>query len=365
MTRRAAADGAPLRILLVGNFLSRRLGTSGVCEQLAAQLEAAGCDILTSSDKPGRSARILDMVRTVWRRRRDFDVAHVDVFSGSAFLWAEAACGAAEAVNKPYVLTLHGGALPEFAARWPRRVSRLLTRAAAVTAPSRYLQERMAPYAPGLRLIPNPLHADQFHFRARVRPASRLVWLRAFHEIYNPALAPQVLARLRRRFPDARLTMIGPDKGDGSLQRTQRVARAEGIADRVAFPGAIDRLDVPQWLDRGDLFLNTTDVDNTPLSVLEALASGLPVVSTNAGGLSFLLENGHDALLVPSRDPDAMARALERALTEDGLAARLSENGRAKALSFDWSRLLPIWRALFQDVAARRIRCDARTAVSH
>ena len=137
-----------VRVLLVGNFLSRTLGTHGVCEELAVELAGAGCDVLTTSTKPGRAARLLDMVSTVWSRRRDFDVAHVDVFSGTAFLWAEAACAAIRAASKPYVLTLHGGSLPRFAAQSPVRVRRLLRGAAAVTTPSRYLQDRMAPYPP-------------------------------------------------------------------------------------------------------------------------------------------------------------------------------------------------------------------------
>jgi glycosyltransferase involved in cell wall biosynthesis len=97
--------------------------------------------------------------------------------------------------------------------------------------------------------------------------------------------------------------------------------------------------------------LNTTNVDNTPISILEAMACGLCVVSTSVGGIPYLLEHEHDALLVPPNDPEAMAIAVRRLLTEPGLAERLSRNGRQKAEQFDWSIILPQWEALLISVA--------------
>ena len=77
-----------------------------------------------------------DMLATVWTRRCDYDIAQIDVYSGAAFFWAEAVAFALRRLGKPYVLTLHGGALPDFAREWPRRTRRLLESAAAVTAPA-------------------------------------------------------------------------------------------------------------------------------------------------------------------------------------------------------------------------------------
>jgi glycosyltransferase involved in cell wall biosynthesis len=104
--------------------------------------------------------------------------------------------------------------------------------------------------------------------------------------------------------------------------------------------------EVPTWLSKGDIFLNTTDFDNTPISVLEALACGLCVISTNVGGIPYLLDDEHDGLLVPPDDVQAMTDAVRRLLTESDLATRLSQNGRDKAESFDWSRVYPQWETL-------------------
>jgi glycosyltransferase involved in cell wall biosynthesis len=226
-----------------------------------------------------------------------------------------------------------------------------LSGAGAVTTPSRYLLEQMREYRSDLILLPNALEISAYEFRPRTAPQPSLMWLRSFHEMYNPSLAVKVTALLAEEFPDVRLTMVGPDKGDGSLQRVRRTAEELGITGRIETPGGVPKRDVPTWLNRGDVFLNTTNVDNTPVSVIEAGACGLCVVSTNVGGLPYLLDHEQDALLVPPNDAKAMADAVRRVLKEPGLAECLSRAARAKAEGFDWSVVLPRWEALLEEVA--------------
>lgn len=338
-------------VLLVGRFLSRQLGLHGVCEDLAAQLKNSGWPVITTSEKAAKLPRFLDMIMTVWRSRNKYCVVNVDLYSGLAFVWAEIICKLLYWMGKPYVLTLHGGNLPTFAACWPSRVRRLLRSAKAVTAPSLYLYQQMGQYRPDVTLIPNPLDLRLYSFRLRVRPRPILVWLRAFHSVYNPGLAPQVLWRLTETFPETTLIMIGPDTGDGSLDDARIWAANFGVSGRISFIGKINKAEVATWMNMGDIFLNTTNADNTPVTVLEAMACGLCVVSTDVGGIPYLLENEHDSLLVPPGDSAAMAVAVTRVLTEPGLAARVSRNARQKARQFDWSVVLPHWELLFRSLA--------------
>jgi glycosyltransferase involved in cell wall biosynthesis len=126
----------------------------------------------------------------------------------------------------------------------------------------------------------------------------------------------------------------------------KRIATQLHVEERIELPGKVTKAEVPDWMNRADIFLNTTNIDNTPVSVLEAMACGLCVISTNVGGIPYLLEHEHDALLVPPDDPVAMATAVRRLLTEPGLAERLSRNARQTVEEFDWSILLPRWEAL-------------------
>jgi glycosyltransferase involved in cell wall biosynthesis len=340
-------------VLIIGNFLSAAKYTRGVCEELALHLAAAGWQVTTTSDKPNRILRLIDMVTTAWSKRSQYDSAQVDVFSGNAFLWAEVVCWVLRRVGKSYILTLHGGDLPNFVRRWPGRVKRLLHSAKAITTPSAYLYEQMQPYADDLIMLPNPLdiHHYEFHLREHTQP--HLLWLRAFHFIYNPALAIEVVAKLVDEFPAIHLTMIGPDHADGSLQAVERAIETFNIAEHITLVGGVPKTDVPQWLNKGDIFINTTNIDNTPVSVIEAMACGLCVVSTNVGGIPYLLKDQLDACLVPPNNPEAMADIVRRILSEPSLAKGLSYNVRMKAELFDWSVVLPQWEQLFLEISPK------------
>ncbi len=339
----AATDEA---VLLVGNFLSSQIGVRTVCEELAERLAGAGWRVLTTSAKEERVARVIDMVKTAWLRRTDYRIAQVDVYSGAAFIWAEAVCMTLQLAHKPYVLTLHGGNLPVFAAHWQSRMRRLLRNAQAVTAPSPYLIERMRPYRDDLKLLPNALDLSLYRFRHRTSATPRLVWLRAFHEIYNPVLAVRVLGRIAERFPDATLDMFGPDKHDGSLEKTKATLRDLRLEHRANIHGRISKAQVSACIDRGDIFLNTSRVDNAPVSVVEALACGACVVSARVGGIPYMLSDEHDALLTPPGDDEAMANAVQRLLTNPKLVSNLSVNARQKSCLYDWSEILNQWRSL-------------------
>jgi glycosyltransferase involved in cell wall biosynthesis len=208
-------------------------------------------------------------------------------------------------------------------------------------------------YAADLRFLPSPVRLEHYQFVPRTKPAPRLLWLRTFAALYNPLLALETIQQLQAEFPDIHLSMIGAETDDGTFQSfTARLAQLK-LTDHVTLVGRIPKGDVPRYLQQGDIFINTTNVDNTPISVIEALACGLCVVSTNVGGIPYLLRHEHDALLVPPNDPQAMADAVRRILTEPGLAEHLSRNARATAEQYDWSSVLPQWEALLCDVVER------------
>jgi len=349
-------------LLYVGNFFNSVIGANSLSEDVTDHLDGDGWEVLKTSKVMNRVGRLLDMMTSAWRLRYRYRVAHVDVFSDSAFIWASLVCWVLRRAGKPYVLTLRGGNLPVFAKRRPGRVSRLLRSAAAVTVPSRYLQEQMKAYSNELQLLPNALDLRQYRFRVRSEVQPRLIWLRAFHGIYNPSLAPRVIAELVKEYPDIRLTMAGRDKKDGSYQATREKAMELGVAGHLEFPGGIAKGDVPQWLDRHDIFLNTTNIDNTPVSVMEAMACGLCVVSTDVGGLPYLLDHEKDALLVPPDDATAMAQAIRRVLSDRGLAERLSRNAHTKARQFDWAAILPRWESLFRSIEGDSLQPMSGTA---
>lgn len=333
------------RVLFVANFLRRGASYSASAE-LAAKLAQRGWKFTSTSHYANKVLRLADMLFTCIRARGRYNVANVSVFSGNAFVWAELTTSLLVKLGKPVVLTLHGGNLPQFASRYPLRVHRLLARAKAVTAPSGYLASQMARYRDGIEVIPNALDLRLYPFRLRERALPRLVWLRAFHDVYNPMLVPPVIARLQNDFPDITIRMIGPVK-DGSLEKTLAAASQLGVRDRIKIVAGVPKEAVQGEIAQGDIFLNTTSIDNQPVSVLEAMACGLCVVSTNVGGLPYIIESGIDGMLCPPGDPEIMAGQIREILQNPEFAAKLSMNGRKRVESLGWETIFPQWEEIF------------------
>jgi L-malate glycosyltransferase len=148
------------------------------------------------------------------------------------------------------------------------------------------------------------------------------------------------LKQVQEKYPIATLTMVGPPK-EVAIEQVQ--TRARELEVEVTVTGQLSK---QQWIELSeshDIFINTTNIDNTPVSVMEAMALGLPVVSTNVGGVPYLIEHGQDGLLVPPKDPKKMAQAVFQLLDDSSLVNLLTQNARMKVESFDWEIVKKQW----------------------
>jgi glycosyltransferase involved in cell wall biosynthesis len=248
-------------------------------------------------------------------------------------------------------MALHGGALPEFMARYPRWTRKVLARADVLVAPSTFLARAVETYGFQARVIPNVIDLSCYEYRHRRSLSPRLFWMRAFDPIWNPMMAVRAFAKLHSTVPEATLVMGGEDKGQELEVR--ELAKTLGLNGAVRFSGF---LEMPEKLREGstaDIFLNTNRIDNTPVSIIEACAMGLPVIAAKVGGIPDLIQDEETGLLVPDDDDDAMAAAIKRLLADESLAARLSENGRRVAERSSWTNVLPEWERLFAEIRTR------------
>lgn len=344
------AEGSP--ILWIGAFLPTSSGSRSASEDVAQRLGTFGlAPTFTSRYRTG-AFRAMDIAATLLRRR-GFGVAHVDLYSGAAFRWAELATRLLAARGVPTVGTLHGGGLPALAQESPARVARVLGRLQRVVAPSPWLARELATLRSDIVVIPNGLDLGACLGFAAISEVKRpeISWVRAFASTYRPELALAVVAELVRRGVDARLEMTGPDKG--ALASTRGALVRLAVAARVALRDAVAKAEVATRIARGNVFLSTSAVDNTPVTVLEAMACGRPVVAVDVGGLRDVLEHEGEGLLV-GEDPREIAAAIVRLVEEPGLAARLAEGGRARAAAHDWSVVVPQWVELLRGVIGGR-----------
>jgi glycosyltransferase involved in cell wall biosynthesis len=147
--------------------------------------------------------------------------------------------------------------------------------------------------------------------------------------VLRPQKALEVLleavARLTTRFPELRVLIAGDGPED---DRLRAVAARLGLDGTVEFLGR--RTDVPAVLAALDVSVSSSDFEGTPLALMESMEAGLPVVATRVGGTPDLIDDGVEGLLVPRRDPDALANAIARLLSEPEVAREMGARGRER-----------------------------------
>jgi glycosyltransferase involved in cell wall biosynthesis len=161
-------------------------------------------------------------------------------------------------------------------------------------------------------------------------------------------MAVRLVVRLIRDVPDVHLTMAG--SGGYYLPEIRRFAESMNVAGQIAFAGFLDSAQKIHLADQHDIYLNTTHVDNMPVTVIEMGALGLPVVATCVGGVPDILQDEVNGLLVPDDDDLAMTEAVRRLISEPGLADQLSLAGRSLAEGCSWEKIEGQWGQLISEV---------------
>ncbi len=322
-------------------------------QQLARLLREAGVGVeVTQVNLPYRPAwverlrfaraifRLLPYLFRLFRSAGRVDVLHVMANSGWAWhLFAAPAIWIGRLRSVPVIVNYRGGEAEPFLARQATWVRPTLRRAAAVIVPSGFLQEIFARIGIGAEIVPNIVDLARFHPNPSRLPGHHAIVTRNLEDIYDIPTALRAFAQMRRTHPDAVLTVAGSGP---RLSALQALTRELGIAAAVRFTGRLDNERIADLYREADLLLNPSTVDNMPISLLEAWASGIAIVSTNVGGIPHMVEDGKTALLVSPREPTAMAAAALRVLAEPDLAAALRAAGLEAAERYTWPHVRPL-----------------------
>jgi glycosyltransferase involved in cell wall biosynthesis len=284
---------------------------------------------------------MVDILWTLWAQRKWIDIQMLQIYSGPGFIVADIASAMGKALGQKLVFSLRGGSLPEFSRRHPGWVQRVLQRADRLVAPSCFLARELSWLGLPVQVIPNHIDIERYPFQQRAVLSPKLFWMRTFHPIYNPGMAVRVLERLRADSLEASLVMAGPD--ETCLHEIQRLVKNRGLQSQVTFPGYLDPQTKVRLASEQDIYLNTSRVDNMPVTMLEMGALGLPMVATRVGGVPDIITDGESGLFVPNDDDWAMAEAVKRLLHEPRLAERLSQAGRKIAESYTWENTRDQW----------------------
>jgi glycosyltransferase involved in cell wall biosynthesis len=334
------------KILYIGNKLSKHGFTPTNIETLGVFLEEDGYQVVYASDKKNQILRFLDMGYSVFKYRDKVDYVLIDTYSTFSFWYVLMVSQLCRIFQLKYIPILHGGNLPYRLDNSPIISKLIFNHSFRNVAPSGYLlnafQKRNFS---NLVFIPNTIDLKEYpNANKRDTTIPKLLWVRSFAALYNPKMAVDVLKSLQKQYPNAELCMVGPNK-DGSLEETRAYAKRQNVV--VTFTGRLSKTEWVTLSEKYNVFINTTNFDNTPVSVIEAMCLGLPVVTTNVGGIPFLLEHQKTALLVDAEAVIQMTDSILEIMQNTELRNALVKNGRKHVESFDWQQVKQKWVKVF------------------
>lgn len=300
-------------------------------------------------------ARMAGYIPRLWRAASRYDVFHVMANSGWSWdLFAVPAILIARLRGKPVIVNYRGGEAPNFLKRSHRRVCRVLKYANALAVPSGFLHETFSQYGVEAEIVPNIVNVGRFYAdeqRSRIGNGPHIVISRNLESIYGIDIALKAFAELVQRYPAARLSIAGSGP---LLPNLQAQAEQLGVSGQVRFLGRLAPDEVASLYRSADIMLNASRVDNMPNSVLEAWACGIPIVTTNVGGVPYMARDGETALFVPPDDSHAMANALIQMTENAAVWESLRTNGLHEAQRYTWANVKVLWLELYRRLSANR-----------
>jgi glycosyltransferase involved in cell wall biosynthesis len=279
-----------------------------------------------------------------------YDVLHI--FSASYFSFVLAptpALLAARLYGRKAILNYHSGEAEDHLARW-RTAVRTVRLAHRIVTPSEYLVDVFRNFGLTARAIYNIVDTGQFRFRDRPSPRPIFLSNRALEPMYNVTCVLRAFALIQQRYPEASLTVAGQGSQRPALEQ---LARDLGLRN-ITFTGQVPPEAMPGLYDAADIFLNAPNIDNMPLSIIESYAAGVPVVTTDAGGISYVVADGETGLVVAKNDHQAMARRAIHLLENPSMALALARRACAECRKYDWEAVGRQWIDLYRELAQVR-----------
>jgi len=334
-----------MKIIYIGNQKASSSLTPTTIDTLSSQLQLEGVDVIKASPISNKLLRLIHMTFVLIFQSRKVKMVLIDTYSSSAFLFCINAAFWSRLLKKPYAPILHGGNLKWRIEKSPWWSDFVFKNAKVNIGVSHFFEETFRSKGYPFTVIPNNIEVGDYPFQLRKKIAPRILWVRSFARLYHPNLALDILKILIQKYPESNLTMIGPDK-DGSMQEFMEYSKLIGIEKNVEVLGLKTK---PEWREiskKNDIFLSTTTIDNTPVSVIEAMALGLPVVSTRVGGVPFIISHGKNGLLYESGNAEEAAQFIFQLLENPDFTEKISLEGRATVENWDWKVIKNQWKNL-------------------
>ena len=163
-----------------------------------------------------------------------------------------------------------------------------------------------------------------------------------------------VLDRVKQNYPDAQLCIVGPVKDVNMMEKLEAKITHLKLLDNILFTGKLSKKEWTELSQEYDIFINTSNIDNTPITLMEAMALGLPIVSTNVGGIPSLIDDGVTGLLIEPNDSDQMAEAINKLISGKIDGYYITKNARDKISIMDKKEVIKQWYDIIDNVVLQK-----------
>ncbi|MBP9185875.1 MAG: glycosyltransferase family 4 protein [Bacteroidia bacterium] len=332
------------RILVTGPIFDTQSGPSGQGGKLYTALTNEGYTTFKRSNKRNRLLRLVDTLGFVLFNFSKYDAVIVQVFSNKAFVLESCVILLNRILGKKIIAVIRGGAFPEFTNKYPKFIRFVLSKCYHVETPSKYIIEELKKHNIKVGYTPNFIDPSYFPYKWKNPSKPKLLWVRAFHKIYNPDIAIRCVAALIHKYPEIRLTMVGPDQGE--LKNIQLLIKELNLTNYIDIVGPQPNHELAKYYTTHTVFITTTSYESFGVAMVEAANCGIPMVATKVGEIPFMWQEEKEILLAELLNQDLFNKKVETVLSNEELAKSLSINARKKATQYSWSFVNERWNQL-------------------
>lgn len=333
---------------MVGLFLGMKEGALPTqAEELCLLLNRSNFTPIKVSKFKNKFLRVIDTIYQIFQHSNQYSTSIVQFYGRLSFILEGFSIILLKLLGKKVIITIHGGYVPEYIEKNPKIYLYVLKKADIITCPSLYMVQRLKKFGLETIQIENIIFIDSYEYTDKTIFRPKIFWMRAFNPIYNPLLMVEVIRILKDNYPEIECLMGGTE--NNYMIEVKNKIKEYNLEGNIILPGFVNIENKNKYAKKYDIYVSTNIIDNAPVTFLEMMALGLPIISTDVGGVGYLVEDNETALLVPTNDAEMMAKRIVELITKPSIGNKLRINSKNLLKNFSENEILTKWEELLKN----------------
>ena len=340
-----------LSVLIIGSFKhpDNNNHSTTAAEQLAESLTKHNVEVITTTKQYKKFYKLGATIYAIINYSRKYKIAIVPLYgTPMSFIWQSVSVSLLKLLQKKIVIVVHGGSIPQQINEGKTKFIKALNRADVIVCPSAFMQAFLSQKGISSTVIENGLNLSSYPNTQKEFFRPKVIWMRSFSDIYNPEMAVKVAAILVKKYTDFKMIMAGTD--GGTLPAIKKMISEYKLESVIILPGYINHNQKIKYAEEFDIYISTNRIDNAPVSVIEFMVLGLPVIAVKTGGIPYIISDNHNGLLVEPEDAEGMADKIEMLIKNPESGKAICRNAYEYTNKYKEENVYPKWLKLFEEL---------------